>query len=1254
MADQVTNAPTPADLERVEKFTRETFVAENEETAVALAPGSPRRVAFDYALAELDAGLKHPSVEWRRRFSLLLGLERLLGEEEPHLVDGTVLSAHQVDALSGTLTALLAEAQRNGNGHTNGAVAPDDVAALAPVGIPGEEEDEEEEDEEPLDWSPESGQDDDDQLEEQPEDPNAAKRFWFEHATGAGKTVAALGFVEASHTGGVLILTHRRNLVDQFHGELRDRGYANRIAPALLGDKDPGNGPVTVETYQWFVRNAGKISDAYTIVICDEAHTALGEKTSASIRQWSGPIFVGMTATGALIARHVTDLFPTQTSRFDLAQAARRGVIAPLRCVRIPPGPGVRTIAKVPLRRGEVDTEFDQEMLAELLDQLPFNLAVADLYKTRFNGVPGVVYSAGVRHAYNVAQAFRDLGMKAQAVSGETPKRELAEILARYERGDVDVLVNAQLLAEGWNSPRATVCMHLAPTASKRIYQQRVGRVTRRQPGKEAGIVVDFVHPATKHDDPVVTLHSLLDRDVYRGGAIVVGPVRRGRGRRLRVERRVLPVTSDENRRIEVFERELWRIAVEHLDYGEQVQWAALAGARVAPTGWRRARAMLHFDQMGELKRTFLLTAVERNKNPQLRLRALQEIAASKDAEAFDRALDFVEGWPRDDKREGVKVVLQALAEKKIGRRDQANNWIWRCANLTREVHEEYAVQRWPETKRLLGLLVNSSGGAHARNARRLVHAARQQDRRLSAALLAAALPHTAEAGEVINGARTRMSRKPAALARELLRNFPKGKGSKRSSRRRRKKGAPEGATAEAVAAASTEEALETTAGKPGEGETKQRPKRSRSRRRAKDADPGTIEVAPAEEPAAEEQPKKPARKRAPRKKAAEPAAAAAARRPRRRRPSPSPSASAPPRRRSPKPNPSPSPRRPPSPRRASARRPRRRPRLRPRRSPRRASAHPRRRRPRPRPRQRPSRHRASARRPRRRRSRARSRRPSSESAPPPRVTKPPDGVGSSHGVRRPRAAPGPADACAALHGLRRGGRASTSPRSGQRPRGPDPLVRAAAAGGPVRHLRLVPRRHARAGGDHRARRRLARRAGRPDAAGRADAARRADARGRGPHHAVRGRAAGAPGRGGRLGGALRDRRLGDRLPPAGRDPAAARRRARVAAARRDARADRHRRAGRGAGLQPPPPRGALPRPRRRPAEGCRTRAALPPRDGASARGWGSLGRRRARLRLLRPAAPQPRVPRARRRPARRAVPVRPRRGGARGLACGP
>ena len=591
--------------------------------------------------------------------------------------------------------------------------------------------------------------------------------------------MAALGFIEGSRTGGVLILTHRRNLVDQFIGEISDRGYKDRLSPPLLGTDDHPYGPVTVETYQWFVRNAKKISDAYAIVICDEAHTALGEKTSACIRAWPEPIWIGMTATGALIARHVADLFPTQTSRFDLAQAARRGVIAPLRCIRIPPGPGVRTIAKVPLRRGEVDQDFDQEELAALLDQEPFNVAVADLYRSRFRKIPGVVYTAGVRHANHVAASFRAAGMNAQAVSGETPKRELAEILAAFERGEVDVLCNAMLLAEGWNSPRATICMHLAPTASRRVYQQRVGRVTRRAPEKEAGIVIDFVHPATTSDETIVTLHSLLDRDVYRGGAIVVGPVRRGRGRKVRVERRVVPVSADPERRLAVLERELWRIAVENLNYSEQHAWAALAGARVTTNNWRRAKAMLQHDQAKELRRRFLLTCVQRNRNHELRLKALSEIAALRDPEAFDDSLEVVATWPREERRAGAKVLLQSLAERRIGRRDQAQAWVWRLAAITRELHEEYAVQRWPETKRLLGLFVNSSGRAHGRNARRIVHAARQQDRRLAISLLAAAVAHTPEAEEVLRGARMRMARKPSAVARELLRNFPRS-GAKR------------------------------------------------------------------------------------------------------------------------------------------------------------------------------------------------------------------------------------------------------------------------------------------------------------------------------------------------------------------------------------------------------------------------------------------------------------------------------------------
>ena len=249
-------------------------------------------------------------------------------------------------------------------------------------------------------------------------------------------------------------------------------------------------------------------------MICDEAHTALGEKTSAAIRSFSEPVYIGMTATEQLIAKQVSDVFPASVDDLPLADAARRGLIAPLRCLRVPPAAAINS---VPIVGGD----FEERALAAALDHSALNQAAASLYRERFGTTPGIVYAAGVEHAYNLAQEFRAAGIKAEAVSGKTPPVKLAETLAAYERGEINVLINAQLLAEGWNSPRATVCFHLAPTASRRVYQQRIGRIMRMHSRKEAGIVVDFVTKGSTHNDRVISLHSLLDADFYREGARV-------------------------------------------------------------------------------------------------------------------------------------------------------------------------------------------------------------------------------------------------------------------------------------------------------------------------------------------------------------------------------------------------------------------------------------------------------------------------------------------------------------------------------------------------------------------------------------------------------------------------------------------------------------------------------------------------------------------------------------------------------------
>src|SRR3989475_3705361 len=141
------------------------------------------------------------------------------------------------------------------------------------------------------------------------------------------------------------------------------------------------------------------------------------------------------------------------------------------------------------------------------------------------------------------------------------------------------------LLAEGWNSPRATVCMHLAPTASKRVYQQRIGRIMRIHPRKEAGVVVDFVPKAATHNERVISLHSLLDSDFYREGARVTPAPRRRMQRRARRKLSpapwLVPVTPDVRRRLGVIAREWQRIDPKYLDDDEQQYWASIAGRQV-------------------------------------------------------------------------------------------------------------------------------------------------------------------------------------------------------------------------------------------------------------------------------------------------------------------------------------------------------------------------------------------------------------------------------------------------------------------------------------------------------------------------------------------------------------------------------------------------------------------------------------------------------------------------------------------------
>jgi superfamily II DNA or RNA helicase len=811
-----------ADALRAEAWAGGPFLRTDDDPEAVLAPGTARRRALDDALAEIDAGAKEPSSEWQVRYALMLGLERVLSERPPRLASGTERRRHQSDALAGMLTELIAAVQKsengNGNGHANG--NGDE---------PPPDEDDEPEDE--LGLAADADADDEELPPEPQEDPGAVRRYRFRHPTASGKTIAAAGFVEAARTEGVLILTHRRLLVDQFRRELTEHGYGDRLTDAVLEGHTATrpSAPITIQTYAWFARHVQEIArHVYELVICDEAHTALGEKTSAAIRSLDAPVYVGMTATEELIAKQVSDVFPASVDDLPLTDAARRGLSAPLRCLRVPP---VAAINQVPIIGGD----FEERALAQALDHEALNMAAATLYRERFGDTPGVVYAAGVEHAYNLATAFRAAGIKAEAVSGRTPPVKLAEILAGYERGEIDVLINAMLLAEGWNSPRATVIMHLAPTASKRVYQQRIGRIMRIHPRKEAGIVVDFTPKAATHNERVVSLHSLLDADFYREGARVTPAPRRRMQRRAR--RRLtpapwlVPVTPDVLRRKMVIAREWQRVDPKFLDEDEQEFWGEIAGRQLRFD--ERAAFVEKLTARGASKRameTFLSTCAAQNPNRRLRLIALADRVSMRVERAdFDDLVTLVSQAPpwEKDRAAGVRILLRAIGEAKPDAPDQIlARWTWRLSRAVRKQLDRKASQEYPDAKRLLGALANSRGHRHEENAAKLVNAALEMPREVGAALLASAEGYTPRATQLLEAARERLG-SINEVAGWIAESLPQPKtGPSRTRRRRRRKKKPTDGTTPETQAGSAEPQTD------GAAEEAPAPKKRRRRRK--------------------------------------------------------------------------------------------------------------------------------------------------------------------------------------------------------------------------------------------------------------------------------------------------------------------------------------------------------------------------------------------------------------------------------------
>ncbi len=336
------------------------------------------------------------------------------------------------------------------------------------------------------------------------------------HATGVGKTITAA--TDAKAVGGrTLFLVNALKLASQ----AKDT-FAKVWPEATLGEytgsqKDMSQ-TVIFATVQSISKDLEKFSPTdFDYLIVDECHHAAANTYQKIFTYFHPKFILGLTATPERSdGEDMLELFQNVAHKMDLKTAVERGVLVPIRCIRVKTNIDLTDVRINGIKYNSQDLE--SKLFIPERNQL-----IVDTYLKYVNGKKTVIFCASVDHAAEIAMLLRDNGVKAEAVSGRDRVEVREKILKDYETGSTNVLCACDLLNEGWDSPHTTVLFMARPTMSKTIYLQQLGRGTRRCPGKEDLLVVDFVDNANMFNMPY-SLHRVLDIAKYQPMAYVLAP----------------------------------------------------------------------------------------------------------------------------------------------------------------------------------------------------------------------------------------------------------------------------------------------------------------------------------------------------------------------------------------------------------------------------------------------------------------------------------------------------------------------------------------------------------------------------------------------------------------------------------------------------------------------------------------------------------------------------------------------------------
>jgi hypothetical protein len=233
--------------------------------------------------------------------------------------------------------------------------------------------------------------------------------------------------------------------------------------------------------------------DHFDVVIVDEFHHAAAPSYRRLLDHVTPRELLGLTATpersdDLSILHWFDDRIAAELRLWDAIDQQR---LAPFMYFGIHDG---LDLTDIPWRRGQ---GYDVEALSNLYTStdawartvLQEVLRLADDAKA----MRALGFCVSIDHARFMAKHFKQHGVPAVAVWGDSPPTERTAALRDLAAGKVRVVFSVDLFNEGVDVPAVDTVLMLRPTESPTLFLQQLGRGLRRSKGKTFCTVLDFV-----------------------------------------------------------------------------------------------------------------------------------------------------------------------------------------------------------------------------------------------------------------------------------------------------------------------------------------------------------------------------------------------------------------------------------------------------------------------------------------------------------------------------------------------------------------------------------------------------------------------------------------------------------------------------------------------------------------------------------------------------------------------------------------